>query len=193
MDLPDRRASARLEAISRQCGHFLPGGCAQGNSKTSRLRTVLQSTTCGQQLEEGMQALQQDYCTFKLGLCSAARLAICSRWSAVTVSPASAIANIRNSFALGSSTRRLGGKAHGAGHASRFRLAWAAAQNLPGTVLRQRPSAEGCSIAGASHLAIPLLFASARESQRQAGVLRLNSTRRAPPEPVDRPSQPASP
>ena len=34
----------------------------------------------------------------------------------------------------------------------RFRLACAAAQNLPGTVLRQRPSAEGCSIDGASHL-----------------------------------------
>ena len=61
----------------------------------------------------------------------------------------------------------------------RFRLAWAAAQNLPGTVLRQRPSAEGCSIDGASHLAIPPLFVSERESQRQAGV--------------DRPSQPASP
>ena len=75
----------------------------------------------------------------------------------------------------------------------RFRLAWAAAQNLPGTVLRQRPSAEGCLIDGASHFAIPLLFVSARESQRQAGVLRLNSTCRAPPEPVDRPSQPASP
>ena len=36
----------------------------------------------------------------------------------------------------------------------RFRLAWAAARNLPGTVLRQHPSAEGCSAGEVSHLAI---------------------------------------
>ena len=36
----------------------------------------------------------------------------------MTVSPASAMANTRNLFAPDSSTRRLGGKAHGAGHAS---------------------------------------------------------------------------
>ena len=99
-----------------------------------------------------------------VGLCSAARLAICSRWSAVTVSPASAMANMRNLFAQGSSTCGLGGKAHGAGHAS------------PVSVGVGSGSAEGCSIVGASHLAIPLLFVSARESQRQAGVLRLSST-----------------
>ena len=64
----------------------------------------------------------------------------------------------------------------------RFRLAWAAAQNLRGTVLRQHPSAEGCSIAGAFHLVIPPLFVYERETQSQAGVLRLSSTRRAPPE-----------
>ena len=111
----------------------------------------------------------------------------------MTVSPASAIANTRNLFALGSSALRLGGKAHGAGHASPVSVGVDSSTKSSGNGLRQRPSAEGCSIAGASHLAIPLLFASARESQRQAGVLRLNSTCRAPPEPVDRPSQPASP
>ena len=58
---------------------------------------------------------------------------------------------------------------------------------------KKRSSDEGCSIAGASHLAIPLLFVSVRESQRQAGVPGPNSTSRAPAEPIDRPSQPASP
>ena len=75
----------------------------------------------------------------------------------------------------------------------RFRLAWAAARNLPGTVLRQHPSAEGCSVDEVSHLAIRPLFVSERETQRQAKALRLSSTRRALPERFDRPSQPASP
>ena len=51
-------------------------------------------------------------------------------------------ANTRSSVALGSSTHGLGGNAHGAGHVVQFRLAWA--RNLPGTALRQHPSAEDC-------------------------------------------------
>ena len=63
------------------------------------------------------------------------------------------MANTPNLFALDSSTRRLGGKAHGAGHASPVSVGvGSGTQNLPGTVLRQRPSAEGCSIDGVSHL-----------------------------------------
>ena len=81
--------------------------------------------------------------------------------------------NTRNLVALDSSTHRLGGKAHGAGHASPVLVAWAAAQNLPGTVLRQRPSAEGCSVDEVSCLDLALhpLFVSERELQRQAGAL----------------------
>ena len=75
----------------------------------------------------------------------------------------------------------------------RFRLAWAVARNLPGTVLRQHPIAEDCSADEVSHLAIRPLFVFERETQKPARAPRLSSMRRAPPERFDRPSQPASP
>ena len=66
----------------------------------------------------------------------------------------------RNLVVLGSSTHRLGGKAHGAGHASPVSVGVGSGANLPGTVLRQHPSAEGCSVNEVSHLAIRPLFVS---------------------------------
>ena len=53
-----------------------------------------------------------------VGLCSAAKVAICNKWSAVTVSPASANAKTRNFVALDSKMSRLGGNSHLTGHAS---------------------------------------------------------------------------
>ena len=99
-----------------------------------------------------------------VGLCSAAKLAICSRWSAVTVSPTSAMADTRNAVAPGSNTHGLG-KPMALDTLVRFRLAWPAARNLPGTALRQRPSAEGCSVDEVSHLAI-CPFVSERKTQK---------------------------
>ena len=96
---------------SRQCFHHLAGRLCLGQRQNQPLEDSAECTTRSQQLEKGMQALQQDCCRFRL-IRNALGQGFPTQW--VCVLPpgwpfAAGGQDTRNLFAPGSSTHRLGG------------------------------------------------------------------------------------